>query len=166
MPIVIEAVLSGPQAGIDSVQIVNDNGNLKVHKSGHGSDKGVEITLTTTSPLNKANIQNGVELDVKSCAVNKDAFTLNMRNGAKAELKGKTKKFNLKMSTGVTFGDDDKGDFMVDSASVNISKGARAYLCDASKVSGSAKMGAIVYVGSKTDASGLSTSMGAMKSSC
>ncbi|MDF1654514.1 MAG: DUF2807 domain-containing protein [Coxiellaceae bacterium] len=160
------ATLSGPQEGINSVSIGVSNGNLKISRSGRGSDRGVEIDVTTAGPLNTANIRGGVEFEMQGCAVNKDSFTMNMQGGTKAELKGKTNTLNLNMKQGSTFGDDDGGDIVANTVNVNGNMGVRAYLCEAKKISGEVSMGAIVYTGKDADTGGLSTSRGAMSSTC
>ncbi|MDF1760215.1 MAG: DUF2807 domain-containing protein [Coxiellaceae bacterium] len=160
------ATLSGPQTGIDSVSIMVSDGNLKISKSGRGSDKGVEVEVTTAGPLNSASIRDGVELEVKGCAVNKDAFTMNMEQGAKAELKGKTNKLNLNMKGGTTFGDDDSDDLIANTVNINAKMGSRAYVCGAKKVTGDISMGVMVYTGKDADTGGLSATRGAATSVC
>ncbi|MDF1796686.1 MAG: DUF2807 domain-containing protein [Coxiellaceae bacterium] len=160
------ATLSGPQAGIDSVSLEVNDGNLKISRSGHGSDRGVEVDVVTAGPLNSASVRNGVELKMKGCAVNKDAFAMNMQGGTKAELKGETKTLSLNMKQGSTFGDDDGDDLVVNSVNVNGSMGVRAYLCGAKKVSGKISMGATVYTDKDADTGGLSATRGAANSTC
>ncbi|MDF1797279.1 MAG: DUF2807 domain-containing protein [Coxiellaceae bacterium] len=159
-------VLSGPQNGFASVQLTSDSRDLKIRKSGRGSNAGLIINITTSKRLDAASIRDGVDLDIKACAINKDVFTMNMKKGSKTKLRGKTNLLKLNMYDGVTFGDKDKNIFMTNTTNVNASNGSHAFLCGAKTVKGIASLGAVVYSNSKADTSGLTLSMGAINSSC
>lgn len=146
-----------------SAEVVD--GTLKVKRDGSGKHHGIKLVVTTASPLSTINVRNGVMLKVKSCAVNTKSFTANLENGVKAKVYGQTDQLNVNATKGVVFGDDDSK-LKAKTANVNAKMGVKAYVCGAKTVTGTASMGSIVYVDDDNDASGLSTSMGALKRDC
>ena len=160
-----EVDLSSNNADLSQVAMTVDNGTLKIKRQGTFKRGDIEIDVTTANRLTTVSARDGIDLKVKACAVNKDQLTVNLANGVKAKAKGKTKVLNLNMSKGATFGDDD-GDLKAGTANVDVNMGVKAYVCGAKTVTGRASMGAIVHVADGADSSGLTTSMGAMKSDC
>lgn len=106
------------------------------------------IQFYTNQPLIAVSAQNGVNLEIESCAINNKTLKVEGRRGSQIRVAGSVEQLYLTLSSGSSF---NTGDVTLqnEAAVVDLSMGSKANLCDSKKISGNLRLGAIALINSQ-----------------
>lgn len=168
--------LRGDKSVIDAIEVSIDNDILTIERktsagkifsnlmNNNRKEALVEVDIITNGQLSVIETSTGADIDVPDCAVNSSMVRVDASTGSNIKLQGMTAELNLDMSTGSQFNHKTSG-FVADHVTVDMSTGAIANLCGATRIEGDASTGALISASASADTDGLDLSLGADKSS-
>ncbi|OTA20363.1 hypothetical protein Xbed_01589 [Xenorhabdus beddingii] len=141
--------VKGMQSSIDELDVNHDGNTLRLineaNKNNNLISSAIDITLYTDKPLNNLFTKSGVKTKVDACAVDGENLEISGQMGSKIDVAGKTKHLNLTLEMGAVFNKTSQK-FSADSANVNLSMGASAFLCHITNITSSLTAGTKIFV--------------------
>ncbi|NKI73723.1 hypothetical protein Dpoa2040_000942 [Dickeya sp. CFBP 2040] len=142
-------VISGSKETMSKLQVSNKDGSLLLSNEAAENDRFVshtlDITLYTSNPLNALSGKAGVKIDAAACAVSPEQLSVSGSMGTEIRAEGKTDELQLELAMGGSF-NRKSTPFSAKSATVRMSMGAEAFLCNIPKITGTLAAGARLSV--------------------
>jgi hypothetical protein len=169
-----QTTLISSDGDLENINVSVEDGQLTVERKSsmskvfndifsddNNASQTIKVEIVTSAPLTLIQGSTGSNLTVESCAIDSNQLQVEGGTGASINVAGSTAMLDLELSTGGTFNRKNKADFIVAEATVDLSTGAAAYLCQAERVTGSGSTGATLYTAAQAETNEVSLSIGA-----
>lgn len=161
-----QVTFSGDETILPAVKFQQTGNEVLISHDAKQNHTSIRATVMTSAPLVELSIANGVALSLPACALSTQRFALNLSNGAMANIGGEVNYLKLTGKRGVSFNQYVPTNLRVGTAEIDLSQGAKAYLCGATQVKGRLAWGAVVYVGNETNTTSLTSGLGTTQRIC